>query len=138
MDPVLYDSFDRLLSDISTPQVIREIESGGSPDALWQQTMESGFADAMVTEDAGGASLSQAEAFSLFFLCGCHVLPVALAPTMIARAMLARKGIDIPQGTVVERRPEMNKRIIGCQFQCAGDGEAGRSKTPRMPQHPEF
>jgi acyl-CoA dehydrogenase len=97
MDPVLYDSFDRLLSDISTPQVIREIESGGSPDALEQQIMESGFADAMVSEDAGGASLSLAEAFSLFFLCGRHALPVALAPTMIARAVLARQGVDIPQ-----------------------------------------
>ena len=100
MDPVLYDSFDRLLSDISTPQVIREIESGGSPDALEQQIMESGFADAMVADDAGGGGLSMAEAFSLFFLCGRHGLPVSLATTMIARAVLARQGADIPQGMI--------------------------------------
>ena len=100
MDPVLYDSFDRLLSDTSTPQVVREIESGGSPDALEQQIMESGFADAMVAEDVGGASLSLAEAFSLFFLCGRHAMPLALAPTMIARAVLARQRAETPQGNV--------------------------------------
>lgn len=100
MDPVLYDSFDRLLTDTSTPQVVREIESGGSPEALEQQIMESGFADAMVAEDAGGASLSLAEAFSLFFLCGRHAMPLALAPTMIARAVLTPQSADIPQGNV--------------------------------------
>ncbi|UCH47093.1 MAG: acyl-CoA dehydrogenase [Betaproteobacteria bacterium] len=100
MDPVLYDSFDRLLSDISTPPVIREIESSGSADALEQQIKESGFADAMVAEDAGGAGLSLGEAFSLFFLCGRHALPLTLAPTIIARAVLARQGVNVPEGGV--------------------------------------
>lgn len=101
MDPVLYDSFDRLLTDISTPQVVRDIEAGGATDALWQQIVESGFADAMVTEDAGGAGLSLSDAFGLFFLCGRHALPVPLAQTMIARHVLALNGIDIPDGPMV-------------------------------------
>ena len=100
MDPVLYDSFDRLLGDISTPAVVREIESGRSADALTRQIMDSGFADAMVAEDAGGAALGLGDAFSLFFLCGRHALPLALAPTIIARAVLSQQGIDIPQGMI--------------------------------------
>lgn len=100
MDPVLYDSFDRLLSDTSTPQVIRDIESGGSPQTLWQRITESGFADAMITEDAGGAGLHLAEAFSLFFLCGRHALPLSLAHTIVARGILSRQAIDLPQGAI--------------------------------------
>ena len=100
MDPVLYDSFDRLLTDISTPRVIRDIESGGATDTLWQQIAESGFADAMVAEEAGGAGLGLSDAFGLFFLCGRHALPVPLAQTMIARRVLALNGIDIPDGPI--------------------------------------
>lgn len=101
MDPVLYDSFDRLLNDISTPQVIREIESGGSPQTLWQQIIESGFADAMISENAGGAGLDLGDAFSLFFLCGRHALPLPVAHTIVARGVLARQATDLPQGAVV-------------------------------------
>ena len=100
MDPILYNSFDRLLTDISTPQVIRDIESGGSPEKLWQQITESGFADAMLAEDAGGAGLSLSDAFPLFFLCGRRALPLPLAQTMVARQILAQQGIDIPAGPI--------------------------------------
>lgn len=100
MDSMLYDSLDRLLSELSTPQVIRDIESGGSPKKLWQHISESGFADAMVGEDAGGAGLSLGDAFSLLFLCGRHALPLPLAPTMIARHVFAAQGIDFPDGAI--------------------------------------
>ncbi len=100
MDPILYDSFDRLLGDISTPQVIRQIESGGSPQTLWEQVIESGFTDAMIAEDAGGAGLNLGDTFSLFFLCGRHALPLPLASTIVARGVLARQAIDVPEGGV--------------------------------------
>jgi len=100
MDPVLYEAFDRLLTDISTPQVVREIEAGGSVQNLWQQVIESGFADAMISEKSGGAGLEMGEAFSLFFLCGRHALPIPLAQTMVARRMCALNGVDVPDGTV--------------------------------------
>jgi acyl-CoA dehydrogenase len=96
MDPVLYDSFDRLLTDISTPQVVREIEAGGPPQMLWQQIIESGFADAMISEQSGGAGLGLSDAFSLFFLCGRHALPVPLAQTIVARSICALGGVAIP------------------------------------------
>jgi len=100
MDPVLYDSFDRLLSDISTPQVVRDIEAGGSSQELWQQIIQSGFADAMISEQSGGAGLEMGDAFSLFFLCGRHALPVPLAQTMVARSLCALNGIAIPDGPI--------------------------------------
>jgi alkylation response protein AidB-like acyl-CoA dehydrogenase len=100
MDSIFYDSFDRLLRNISTPQAIRDIESGESPPTLEEQIVESGFADAMLDEDCGGAGLHMGEAFSLFFLCGRHAFPLPLPATMIARNVLARQGIDIPEGNI--------------------------------------
>ncbi len=100
MDPVLYDSFDRLLANISTPAVIRDIESGAVSEPLWQQLVASGFADAMIAEDAGGAGLGLGDAFSLWFLCGRHALPLPLAQTMLARALCVKNGIDMPEGSI--------------------------------------
>lgn len=100
MDPMLYDALDRLLTEVSPPKVVREMEAGGSPHKLWQQIVESGFADAMVAEESGGGGVSLGDAFSLFFLCGRHALPVPLAHTMVVRSICARNGIDMPEGPI--------------------------------------
>ena len=116
MDSILYDSFDRLLTDISAPTVVREIESGGSPQKLWQQIIESGFADAMVAEDSGGAGLGLSDAFSLFFLCGRHALPVPLAQTVVARSGSALNAADMPEGPIaISPMPVTNTEgIVEC------------------------
>ena len=96
MESVLYDALDRLLSDTSTPQAVREIEAGGSSQDLWQSIIESGFPDAMISESSGGAGLGLSDAFPLFFLCGRHALPMPLAQTMVARSICALNGVTIP------------------------------------------
>ncbi len=100
MDPILYDSFDRLLTDVSTPQVVRDIEADGSTQDLWQQIIESGFTDAMISEKSGGAGLALADAFSLFFLCGRHALPIPLAYAMFAKHVCALNGISAPDQAI--------------------------------------
>lgn len=100
MDPVLYDSFERLLTDISTPEIIRQIETGTSAQSIWQQLAESGFSDAMLSEAADGAGLSLDDAFRLFFLCGRQALPAPLAQTMVVKAVLMANGMDVPDGPI--------------------------------------
>ena len=116
MDPVLYDAFDRLLTDISTPQVVREIEAGDSAQNLWQQVIESGFADAMMSEQSGGAGLEMGEAFSLFFLCGRHALPIPLPQTMVVRSMCALNGIAIPDGLEHRHRATVLSGVVRAMF----------------------
>ncbi len=83
------DAAEALLSEQSTPQQIRAIEAGDSPAALWAQLQDAGFADALVPEACGGAGLSLAQVFEVWALCGRHALPVPLAETTMARALLA-------------------------------------------------
>ncbi len=140
MDSILYDSFERLLTDISTPAVVREIESGTSAQPLWQAIVESGFADAMVAEDSGGANMDLSDAFSLFFLCGRHVLPVPLAQTLIVRNVCTVNGVDVPEGPIaISSLPVVaNDQTIECRSVPFGKvaqwvlvPHAGPSDTPR-------
>jgi acyl-CoA dehydrogenase len=100
MDDLLSDAVKQLFRDQCTPQVVREIEAGASPSDLWRHIEDSGFADALVGEDAGGAGLGLAQVFPLFELCGRFALPVPLAETMLARALLARCGAARPTGSI--------------------------------------
>lgn len=81
------DSLDRLLADTCTPSFVRAVERGGSPAPLWRALEQSGFLDAMVAEDSGGAGLPLADAFDLFVLQGRYAVPVPLAQTIAARGL---------------------------------------------------
>lgn len=117
MDSDFHNALDRLLTGISTPIVVRAVDAGGAPLQLWQQIIDSGFADALVAENRGGAGLGLADAFHLFFLCGRHALPVPLAQTMIARRICAAGGMRIPEGPVALSPPPVvaNDQSIECR-----------------------
>lgn len=93
-------AFGQLLADNCTPDVVRAIEGGGSPDALWSTLLESGFADALVPEAQGGAGLAFADVLPLVQACGFHAVPLPFAQTMAARAVLAHAGSAWPAGSI--------------------------------------
>jgi acyl-CoA dehydrogenase len=99
-DPIL-DSFERMLADVSPPAMVRAVESGGDWGPLWASVAASGFLDALVPEEAGGAGLSLVETGVLAEALGRHAVPVPVAQTMAARALLAAAGQDRPEGPVV-------------------------------------
>lgn len=93
--------FKRLLEDVAVPARIRDIEAGGSADAIWARLAESGFLDALVPEAAGGVGLSLADVGPLLHALGYHAVPVPVGETMIARLLLAQAGIECPSGPIV-------------------------------------
>lgn len=99
-DDLFLDAARALLRDQCTPTVVRAIEAGASPQSLWAALEDAGFTDALVAESAGGAGMSLAEVFGVWRLCGACALPVPLAETMVARALLARAGAELPQGAI--------------------------------------
>ena len=99
MDDLFSDAARQLLTDQCTPQQVRAIESGGSPQAMWGFIEDAGFADALVPEAQDGAALSLAQVFDVLELCGSYALPVPLAETMLARALLAQAGAQRPAGS---------------------------------------
>ena len=99
-DDVFSDALRQLLTAQCTPHVVRDIEAGQSTEALWQLIEASGFADALVSEAQGGAGLGLPAVYGLLELCGSFCLPVPLAETMLARALLAQAGVQRPAGSI--------------------------------------
>lgn len=68
--------------------------------ALWAQIDALGFADALVPEAQGGAGLGLREVFGMLLTAGGHTLPLPLADTLLARALLAEAGIPRLRGAI--------------------------------------
>lgn len=106
MDHLITEALRDLLTGQCTPAVVRAIENevaaGQSPAAaaLWQQIEDTGFADLLLPEAAGGAGLALRDAFGVWDVLGQHAMPLPLADTMLARAWLAAAGVALPQGAI--------------------------------------
>jgi len=100
-DDFLTDAFRRQIESLVLPETIRAIENGGAATELWQAINESGFVDAMLGEEQGGAAISLAQAFPLILAAGEFCMPVPFAETMIARGILAEQGKNAPAGAMI-------------------------------------
>ncbi len=96
----LLEPFTRMLASACPPAVVRAVEAGEPWEPLWDEIAESGFLDALVAEERGDAGLSMAEVAPLFEALGAHAVPLPVGETMIARALLSRVGIAVPDGPV--------------------------------------
>ena len=104
------DAARDVLADQCTPQVVRAIEEGGrtaeATTDLWEQLEATGLADALLSEDAGGAGLGLGQVFGVLEQCGAHALPLPLGDTLVARALLAQAGVARPAGSIALARGE--------------------------------
>ena len=96
----LLEPFVRMLDAAAPAAVTRAIEAGASAASLWQEIAGSGFLDALVPEDRGGAGLSLAETQPLIEALGARAVPLPVAETMVARALLSRSGVAVPEGAI--------------------------------------
>jgi acyl-CoA dehydrogenase len=96
----LLEPFVRMLDEAASPAAVRAIEAGGSADAMWAAIAASGYLDALVPEEHGGAGLALADVEPLIEALGARAVPLAVGETMIARALLAAAGIAAPEGPI--------------------------------------
>lgn len=92
--------YERLLAGTCPPAVVRAIEAGGAAAPLWDAVEASGFLDALVPDTHGGHGLQLRDAFGLLLAEGRHAAPVPIGHTMLARALLALAGADVPRGPI--------------------------------------
>jgi acyl-CoA dehydrogenase len=111
-DESLIQAFDRMLADICPAAMVRSVEDGGDATALWSAMADSGFLDALLPADTEGPGLSFAEVGALAEALGRHAVPVPVAQTMAARALLALAGAAIPDGPILLVTPARSAR--GC------------------------
>jgi acyl-CoA dehydrogenase len=96
---MLLDQAGRLFDDMIDRELLVAAEDGVWPQALWDAVEAFGLPDALtIAAEDGGLSFSDAGA--LFALFGAQAVPLPLGETMLARAALARAGIDSPAGPI--------------------------------------
>jgi len=100
MNDMLVDAFDDVMQAACTPAVVKSIETGGEHAGLWQAIVESGFTDALVPEDSGGAGLGLRDVLGILTAAGRHAVPLPFAHTVMARGWLAKAGIALPEGSI--------------------------------------
>lgn len=96
----LLEPFARMLAAIAPPSAVRAIEQGGDADAMWSEIAASGFLDALVDSESGGAGLSLAAVNPLWRALGAGAVPLPVGETMVARALLVGAGCAVPDGPI--------------------------------------
>ncbi|CAE6809855.1 Crotonobetainyl-CoA reductase [Paraburkholderia domus] len=93
------EAIEAILRDRATPEAIRAIENGGTPASIWSAVEEAGFLELLTPESAGGAGLSMSAIAPIFRAFGRYAVPVPLAQSIAARALLRDTGVAAPAGT---------------------------------------
>jgi acyl-CoA dehydrogenase len=95
---LLADTVTRLFTDLVTKELIESSEKGVWPDKLWRALEEGGLTLPLVAESAGGAGGTWLDAHVVVRAAGRHTVPVPLAETIVAGALLSRAGLEVPFG----------------------------------------
>jgi len=93
------EAIDDILKDQCTPAVVRAIQAGESPAALWDAIASAGFLELLSAEADGGAGLSLVELFPVLQCFGRYTVPVPVAQTIAARALVGSQLV-LPSGMV--------------------------------------
>lgn len=96
---MIIEAVESILSEQCTTTTVRSVENGGSPHAMTSAIAESGFFELLVSEETGGGGLGWHEFFDVVTLCGARSVPIPLAQTMAARAIVANP-LDLPDGLI--------------------------------------
>ena len=98
MRDLMLRSLDRVAEDTAGGKVLAEADGkAGFPSAIWAALQEAGMT---AIGEANDGDFGLAEAMALVERAAYHTLPVPLAETVLARRLLAKAGIDIPDGAL--------------------------------------
>lgn len=95
---LIVETAKRIFSDQCSKPVVDAAEAGEFPAVLWQTLAETGLTLAGVDADAGGSGGEWSDALLLIRAAGAAAAPIPLAEHLMAATLLARAGMEIPQG----------------------------------------
>lgn len=105
LQTMIAETAQRLFSDNVTRELLEGFEQGQWPQALWTLVSDSGFVHALAPESAGGIGAGWIDVQPILRALGYWQVPLPLGETLLASLLLARAGIEIPEGplTVIEQ-----------------------------------
>ncbi|MDD1977564.1 MULTISPECIES: acyl-CoA dehydrogenase family protein [Pseudomonas] len=100
MQTMIADSVERLFAKQVTRELLERFDAGHRADALWQMVVDNGLPGALVPEGAGGSGANWLDASPVLRAIGYWQAPLPLAETMLAAALLAHAGMEVPEGPI--------------------------------------
>ncbi|MFZ3025202.1 acyl-CoA dehydrogenase family protein [Pseudomonas sp.] len=97
---MIADSVERLFAEQVTRELLERFDAGHDADALWQMVVDNGLPGALVPEAAGGSGANWLDASPVLRAIGYWQAPLPLAETMLAGALLAHAGLEVPEGPI--------------------------------------
>lgn len=82
------EAIEKILNDLCAPAQVRAVENGDRATALWRELEDGGFLELLTPEVADGAGLSLAAVFPIFLAFGRYALPLPVAQSIAARALM--------------------------------------------------
>ena len=104
MQLMVEEMFERLLKRYCSLTQVRAMEQnvrGVQLKNVWNELEAAGLPNALADEQHGGIGLNLSEVVPLFVKMGEHALPLPLAETMVARALLYRAGETPPSEPII-------------------------------------
>ncbi|MVV48039.1 acyl-CoA dehydrogenase [Pseudomonas sp. PB120] len=114
------EAIEKILNDLCTPAQVRAVENGDRATALWRELEDGGFLELLTPEVADGAGLSLAAVFPIFLAFGRYALPLPVAQSIAARALMRDCPHAPPTGMLT---------LAGTAYREADGGVC----APRMP-----
>jgi acyl-CoA dehydrogenase len=127
---LLGDTVTRLFGDLVTRELLESAERGAWPEKLWRALEEGGLTLPLVPESAGGAGGTWLDAHVVVRAAGRHAAPVPLAETIVASALLARAGLEVPLGPLTLAPVHADERLTLAR---QGGGFALHGTARRVP-----
>lgn len=95
---LISNSVESLFAEQVPPALLARFDAGEPASALWQLVSEMGLPNALIPEAAGGSAASWLEVRPILRALGYWQVPLPLAETLLASALLARAGLHVPEG----------------------------------------
>lgn len=121
---VLGEMVDRLFARALDDDAMRSARAGAWPDAAWRAVVEQGLLRALVAGDQG-FGLPLADGLALVRQLGRRAVPLPLAETMIANALLEKAGLPVVDGVVglVPEQAGVLLREEGSAWRASGEAD---------------
>lgn len=100
LQSMIADSVERLFAQQITPEVLARFDAGQAASELWQLVVDNGLPGALVPEEAGGSGANWLEVSPVLRAIGYWKAPLALSETMLSAMLLARAGLEVPEGPI--------------------------------------
>ena len=84
----MLDTIDRIAADYLKPAAIDAAEEGVFQLSLWEALGDVGLTTAMLPDSAGGLALGLHEVCDMLSRCAYHAMPIPIAETALAIALL--------------------------------------------------